>query len=342
MCRKGLGAMVNSINSNYNIPSYVTYDKKLSNSNGKTISSAKPDVTDTFSGTLKSGVSSAFIFEGIPFINLIRRNKKLDGKLVNEGMKALDRQNREALKQIIKGDGSVLSRIKSYVKTTAKSKEGYNLLKTSVKNDFKFDKLLKKHLKRLAKSDSKFGRLINARAEKKLQAYGGKMIQTTALEVVESGAKTAGKKGILSKLGSVCKSTGAGFMLALSGITEALTEVVPTFKELGAAKGMKQALKSSVKVIGDTFGFIAGEQAGVAIGSAIGTAIFPGIGTAVGAVCGFAGGLLGSFVMGKVTKSITGPTEREIANQEQQKQLKDFEEVERNYYSNTFNNPSYI
>ena len=119
------------------------------------------------------------------------------------------------------------------------------------------------------------------------------------------------------------KSSGAGLMLVFSGISEATTEVIPTFKELGAKKGIKQLGKSAVKVVSDTAGFVIGEQAGMAIGSAIGTAIMPGIGTAVGAVCGFIGGLVGSFVAGKVTKSLIGNTEREIAKEQaQQEQAK--------------------
>ena len=121
-----------------------------------------------------------------------------------------------------------------------------------------------------------------------------------------------------SRIGKLMKSTGAGFMLVFSGIIEGITEVYPTFKELGVKKGIKQLGKSAVKVLGDTFGFIAGENLGVAAGTAIGTAICPGIGSAIGAACGFLGGLLGSFAMGKVTKAITGKSEREIAKEQQE------------------------
>ena len=48
------------------------------------------------------------------------------------------------------------------------------------------------------------------------------------------------------------KSSGAGFMIVFSGITETFTEVIPTFKELGKKKGMKQILGEE-KVAGYVF-----------------------------------------------------------------------------------------
>lgn len=144
----------------------------------------------------------------------------------------------------------------------------------------------------------------------KLKAGASKL-----LSKVPGGAKIASKLG---KVGKFMKSSGAGFMLVFSGITEFMTEVVPTYKELGAAKGTKQLGKSLIKVAGDTLGFVAGEQLGVAAGTAIGTALFPGIGTAIGAAVGFVGGMLGSFAAGKITNKITGKSEREIAKEQQQ------------------------
>ena len=127
------------------------------------------------------------------------------------------------------------------------------------------------------------------------------------------------------KCGKFMKSSGAGFMLIFSGIAEGLTEVVPTFKELGFKKGIKQLGKSAVKVVGDTAGFIAGQAIGKTVGSIAGAklgavigSVVPGVGTAIGAAAGFVCGLLGSFLAGKLTKSITGPSEREIAKEKQQ------------------------
>lgn len=181
---------------------------------------------------------------------------------------------------------------------------------------------------KLKASASKIAGELKAGASKiagKLKAGASKLISKTTgklksgasklLSKVPGGAKIAGKLG---KAGKFMKSSGAGIMLVFSGITEFMTEVVPTYKELGAVKGTKQLGKSLIKVAGDTAGFVAGEQIGVAVGTAIGTALFPGIGTAIGAAVGVAGGMIGSFAAGKIASKITGKSEREIAKEQQQ------------------------
>ncbi len=296
------------------------------------------DVPDTFSSTTKSAASSALFFEGIPLLNFLFRNKKVNGTFGNANLKILGQADKEALNNLLKGDGKLSTRIADYIKHANQSKFVYMDEKAAVKAKAKAaklaekakkltDKAAKKPNSKIAeyfanKAETKSKKAISDCISKTEKAVDSRIAITTKtatpVKLGKIGTKlnklTKGKFGNISKF---MKSSGAGIMLVFSGIIEGVTEVVPTFKELGTEKGLKQLGKSTIKVLGDTAGFIAGEQAGMALGSAIGTAICPGIGTAVGAVCGFVGGLLGSFAAGKITKAITGKSEREIANEQQ-------------------------
>ena len=265
---------------------------------------------DTFTSTAKRGASSALLFERLPFAFLLKRNKKLNGKFINNEMKALGETNKQALQNLFGGKDKLSKRIADFIRTSNQSNRDYVDLRSNVKAQYKLDKLKEKLAKNPASEKLKSA---VSKATEKAEATASK----TGAKAVEAGIKNGSKLG---KFGKFIKSSGAGIMLVFSGITEVLTEVVPTFKELGAEKGLKQLGKSAIKVAGDTAGFIAGQQVGVAAGTAIGTAIFPGVGTAIGAAVGFVGGLLGSFVAGKITKAITGPSEREIAKEEQYNQ----------------------
>ncbi len=295
------------------------------------------DVPDTFSSTTKSAASSALFFEGIPLLNFLFRNKKVNGTFGNANLKILGQADKEALNNLLKGDGKLSTRIADYIKHANQSKFVYMDEKAAVKSKAKAaklaekakkltDKAAKKPNSKIAeyfanKAETKSKKAISDCISKTEKAVDSRIAITTKtatpVKLGKIGTKlnklTKGKFGNISKF---MKSSGAGIMLVFSGIIEGVTEVVPTFKELGTEKGLKQLGKSTIKVLGDTAGFIAGEQAGMALGSAIGTAICPGIGTAVGAICGFVGGLLGSFAAGKITKAITGKSEREIANEQ--------------------------
>ncbi len=318
---------------------------------------ALQEVPDTFTSQTKSAVSSAAFFEGIPFVKFLMRNKHIEGALKSSKMLELDKITQESFKNIFSGDGSLISRIGNYINTANANKNIYQDLKGEAKlaaEAVKLDKKAGRTAEKISKLNSKldiasqkvldgrmkqksFEKLSGRTAEitKRLMKKSGKIEKSIAgnssklarssgkieklMETAGSAGKTAVKNtGRFGKFGKFLKSSGAGAMLVFSGIAELFSEIVPTFKELGAEKGIKQLGKSAVRVSGDTFGFIAGEQIGTAIGSAVGTAIFPGIGTAIGAVSGFAGGLLGSFALGRVTKAITGKSEREIAKEQQE------------------------
>lgn len=120
----------------------------------------------------------------------------------------------------------------------------------------------------------------------------------------------------LGKFTKYAKGSGVGIMMALDGAVELLTNVVPTFQQLGAKSGVKQVFKSGAKVAASAGGWVAGTAAATAIG----TAICPGIGTVAGAIVGIVGGMLGSNIASKLVSKIFGKSELEKAADKQQMQ----------------------
>ena len=138
----------------------------------------------------------------------------------------------------------------------------------------------------------------------------------------KAAANAGAKVGKLTKAKNFMKSSGLGIQIVFSGLSELLMEVVPTFKELGFKKGMKQLGKSAVRVLGDVAGY-AGFQA---VGAYAGSILFAGIpvvGPFLGAALGFGLGMVGSYLAGKVTDKITGPSERTLAEKQQEKVAKE-------------------
>ena len=137
------------------------------------------------------------------------------------------------------------------------------------------------------------------------------------------------KHPVFGKCVNAFNKYGGSSVALMEGISETLTNVVPTFQELGFKAGMKQVGKSVAKVGAATVGWVAGSAAGTAVGSAIGTAIGTAIGGPVGAVAGnllgkvvgFIGGSLISSLFKKGAEKVVGEDEITIAQRKQQQQL---------------------
>lgn len=267
--------------------------------------------TDSFASTIKSGLAAAAIFEGIPLLNFLRKNKKIEGKYYSEGMKNLQKGLDAAKKDLFKGEGKFLTRLKNYFSAVDKNQKAYADLKLEVAKKYR-------GIKNPAKVANE---VVEEAVESTVKKAPSKLSSALKKPFGKVGSAISKKFPQLAKVGGkfgkMMKTSGAGFMLAFSGITEIFTEIIPTFKELGPKQGFKQIGKSAVRILGDTAGYILGAKAGAAIG----TAICPGIGTVVGSIVGFVGGMLGSFVAGKITEKIVGPTEREIVAKQQEQVL---------------------
>ena len=151
-----------------------------------------------------------------------------------------------------------------------------------------------------------FGKTKNA-VKSGINAFKGSLgIGTKAVSATTS---TVGK--IASKCGKFIKGNAA--FIAISAGAEALTNVVPTFKQLGKKAGWRQIGKSALKV--------AGSVGGWAAGAAIGTMICPGAGTLVGALVGIGCSMLGSWAGEKLASKIAGKDELELAQEQEVQSL---------------------
>ncbi len=157
----------------------------------------------------------------------------------------------------------------------------------------------------------------------------GKFKNLLGINKASAAINTAAAK---STVGSTClntfKSYGGTAMLVMEGATEAVTNVYPTFKQLGAKAGMKQLGKSTVKTAASVGGWVAGAALGTKVGALIGSVI-PGAGTAVGAACGavigsvcsLIGGIFGSKLAKKGAEKVVGKDELVLAQEKQAKEL---------------------
>lgn len=308
--------MVSGLNSNYTQDwKAAANSAKLPGINENTIKSAgtigaisAAEDSDSFSTSLKFGAASAAVFEGIPLGLYLKRNHKLGGEMT-EAMKNLSANTQNAFKNLIHGEGKLTERISNYFNVINTNKSAYHNIKDITKAKSNLQENVVKASTRAAKaleSPNILRNWLSKRADKTLS----KNIQKASKPIMEGAAAKKGITGLL-------KTSGAGILMAFGGIIEGVTEIYPTFSELGAEKGFKQLGKSAVKVAGDTAGFIIGDQIGMAVGSAIGTALFPGVGTAIGAVTGLVVGMLGSHAASGITDKIVGKSERELAKEQQ-------------------------
>lgn len=150
----------------------------------------------------------------------------------------------------------------------------------------------------------------------KIGAFFGKI---TGMSKLNGGLKALATKSPITA--SILKhGKGNGLFLAIGGIVELFTQVIPSFTQLGAGKGSKQLVKSTVKTGASVGGWVGGAAIGAAIGS-----IIPGAGTiiggAIGSLCGLVGGFVGSWAATKAAEKVVGKNELDIAKEEQAKKV---------------------
>ena len=86
---------------------------------------------DTFTSNAKSSAGSAAIFEGIPLLNFLKRNKKLSG-VATDAMKTVDGRNLEAFQKLFKkGEGKLSSRLANFIETANQSKRTFVDIKSA-------------------------------------------------------------------------------------------------------------------------------------------------------------------------------------------------------------------
>ena len=178
---------------------------------------------------------------------------------------------------------------------------------------------LKTATKALAKADAA------AFAETSKNATGFVAKTKNALGITKLTQKTkelSAKSPTFKKCVDAYNNEAGTFMLVMQGGVETFTNVVPTFKQLGFKKGMKQLGKSAVKTVGSVAGWVAGSVAGSKLGSVIGAAVGNSkVGAVIGAVAGkvgsYAVGTIGQHYAEKGIEKVLGKSELEKAREEQ-------------------------
>lgn len=137
-----------------------------------------------------------------------------------------------------------------------------------------------------------------------------KLSRATKELAAKSGKFRTLLKGVKGNAGFAAISLGIGV----------LSDVVPTFTQLGAEKGFKQLGKTVAKTGFEVAGWAAGAAAGAKLGAVVGSFCGPA-GTVVGGAIGLLGGFVGSFVASKLGDKIVGPSEIELAEEKTAKQI---------------------
>ncbi len=198
----------------------------------------------------------------------------------------------------------------------------------------------------LYKAAQKAAELAKANPANKeaLKQAANTLAKADALTYAEKAAKSTGifskaKKALgITKIGQATKdlavksptfqkcldaynNESGTFMLVLEGGMETFTNVVPTFKQLGFKRGMKQLGRSAVKTMTSVAGWVAGSVLGSKLGSVVGAAVGN---SKAGAVVGAIAGKVGSYAVGTIgqhyavrgVEKVLGKSELEQAKEE--------------------------
>lgn len=173
------------------------------------------------------------------------------------------------------------------------------------------------------------GKSVEEVAAKRIEKLTVKAEEATKSAQIVAGVIDAEKLTAGAKILKCVK--GNGLFLAISGISELFTQVIPSFTQLGTNAGMKQLGKSVVKTAASAGGWVAGAAVGAAIGSVIpvaGTAV----GAVVGGILGFVGGCIGAWLAEKAATAVVGKDELEIAEEKKaaQQQATQQEDAQQN------------
>ncbi len=290
---------------------------------------------DTFTSTISGTVPALAIFEAPRGLSWLKKAKglKVDdalnvAKAAEAGKDAVSCAAKlkeyaapvtDSLKNVFTGSGKVSQRVRNYFNSVNEFQNNSRQLTEAMKTFRKAEKAGKtvEELQEAAKTAEGVAKTAEGVAKTGKIAGAVSKVKQVAGKPFAAAAK---KVPALGKVGKFFKGSGAAGFAVIGGGIELATEVVPTFKQLGAKAGIKQIGKSAVKVAADIGGWALGAKGGAAVGAAIGS-IFPGIGTAIGAaIGGFIGGFVGSWGAGKVAKAVTGPSEREIAQAKSEKE----------------------
>ena len=171
-------------------------------------------------------------------------------------------------------------------------------------------------------------KLVEARALDYAEAAktGGifnKVKNSLGITAVNNGLnKLAVKSPTFSKCLDAYRNEAGSFMLAVEGGVEVATNVVPTFKKLGAKRGFKQLGKSAVTTLSSVAGWVAGSVVGSKLGTIVKAAtgnskVGALIGTFADKACSYVGGSIVQTLASNASRKLVGKSELEKAKDEE-------------------------
>lgn len=160
----------------------------------------------------------------------------------------------------------------------------------------------------------------------------GKAKNALGITKINNGLnKLAAKSSVFNNCLEAYRNESGTLMLALEGGVEVATNVVPTFKKLGAKRGFKQLGKSAATTVSSVAGWVAGSAVGSSVGKVIKSACGGSkIGTLAGVlaetVCSYVGGSIAQHFATKGANKLVGKSELEKAKEEEVKALAELAE----------------
>lgn len=250
------------------------------------------------------------------FAQVVQNGKNANAVLKQAGLKGVLRvaDAKEILANI--PDAESLKTMSSNAQNLYKNAQ--KLAEQAVANPKSKDSL-NQALKTIAQADALSYREANVNPT----GWFGKTKKALGITKVEQVKKDLSAKSTTFKKCKDAFDNEAGtFMLVMEGAVETFANVIPTFKQLGFKRGMKQLGRSTVKTITSVAGWVAGSVLGSKLGDVVGSLIGN---NKAGAVVGAAINKVGSYIAGTVTQhyarkgadKILGKSELDKAKDEQ-------------------------
>lgn len=250
------------------------------------------------------------------FADVVKRGKESHEVLKNTGIKGVLR---------VVDAKEILTRIPEAEALKGLSSNSQNLYKAAQKAAelAKANPANKDALKQAASALAKADAATYAETTAKATGFFSKAKKAVGITKVSQATKDlAAKSPLFQKCKDAYDNEAGTFMLVLEGGVETFTNVIPTFKQLGAKRGFKQLGRSTAKTLASVAGWVAGSVLGSKLGNVAGAAIGN---TKVGAVIGAIAGKVGSYAVGTVgqhyairgIEKVLGKSELEKAKEEE-------------------------
>ena len=250
------------------------------------------------------------------FAQVVQHGKESNAVLKNSGVKGVLR---------VADAKEILSNIPQAEALGKLSTNSQNLYKAAQEaaEAVKANPANKEALKNAASTFAKADAAAYAETTKNATGVFAKTKKALGITKISQATKNlSAKSPTFKKCVDAYNNEAGTFMLVMQGGVETLTNVVPTFKQLGAKRGFKQLGRSTAKTVASVAGWVAGSVVGSKLGAVVGAAVGNNkVGAVVGAVASkvgsYAVGTVGQHYAEKGVEKVLGKSELEKAKEEE-------------------------